>query len=133
MHKPGSPGKGGRSSSYSRSINVSSVSCTRFKRFCLEKDICFKCYQARFLPEHLSTSVVLVHPGRSVVSLWESLQSEFETGLEKQKKGKKLKRNSREFRRNSGTLRTGLNGGLVFEFVKNNQEILLPSSYSVGT
>lgn len=77
--------------------------------------------------------MVLVHPGRSVVSLWESLQSEFETGLEKQKKGKKLKRNSREFRRNSGTLRTGLNGGLVFEFVKNNQEILLPSSYSVGT
>lgn len=90
MHKPGSPGKGGHSSSYSRS-NVSSVSCTRFKRFCLEKDICFKCYQARFLPEHPSTFVVLVHPGRSVVSLGESLQSEFETGLGKAKRGKKLR------------------------------------------
>lgn len=91
MHKPGSLGKGKWSFSYSRSRTTVQLLLSFLHPV---QDVLslrasfFKCYQARFSPEHLATCVVFMHLGRLVVRLSGSLQRRFETDLGKKESKK---------------------------------------------
>lgn len=92
MHKPGSLGKGKWSFSYSRSRTTVHQLLLSFLHPVQDvlslRASFFKCYQARFSPEHLATCVVFMHLGCLVVSLSGSLQRRFETDLGKKESKK---------------------------------------------